>query len=124
MEYALNLQKTKSTINNQSEDQSESLTSLSELAKALVSTPQAKAMLKQSGAKWRPYWQDGLIAQMLQPLMQEMLEAEMYEHLGYPKHHPSGYLSGNSRNGRYQRILRSSDGPFTLDMPKRPQRRL
>lgn len=50
--------------------------------------------------------------------MQEMLEAEMTEHLGYPKYHVDGYLSGNSRNGNYQRTLRSSDGPFTLDIPR------
>lgn len=95
-------------------------TELSDLAKALIKTPQAQAMLKQSGAKRYEdlIGKDGLIAQMLKPLMQEMLEAEMDEHLGYPKHDVAGYLSGNSRNGSYQRTLRSSDGPFTLDMPR------
>jgi len=77
-------------------------------------------MFKQSGAKDYDdlIGKDGLIAQMLKPLMQEMLEAEMDEHLGYPKYHPSGYLTGNSRNGTYQRTLGSSDGPFTLDIPR------
>lgn len=93
---------------------------LSELAKALVATPQAQAMLEQSNAKRYEdlIGQDGLIAQMLKPLMQQMLEAEMTEHLGYPKHDTSGYLSGNSRNGSYQRTLRGSDGPFSLDIPR------
>jgi transposase-like protein len=50
--------------------------------------------------------------------MQEMLEAEMTEHLGYPKHDPAGYLTGNSRNGSYQRTLRSSDGKLALDIPR------
>ena len=31
---------------------------------------------------------------------------------------PSGYLTGNSRNGSYERTLRSSEGPFTLDVPR------
>lgn len=111
--------KTKTT-NNNFKDQSTQIVDLSQLAKALVATPQAQAMLEQSGAKRYEdlIGKDGLIAQMLKPLMQEMLEAEMDEHLGYPKHHPSGYLTGNSRNGSYERTLRSSDGPFTLDMPR------
>ena len=50
--------------------------------------------------------------------MQEMLDAEMTEHLGYPKHDASGYGTDNNRNGNYQRTLRSSDGPFTIDMPR------
>lgn len=119
MEYTVPSQKTKTT-NKKFDAQDPPLADLSDLAKALVATPQAQAMLEQSGAKRYEdlIGKDGLIAQMLKPLMQEMLEAEMNEHLGYPKHHPSGYLTGNSRNGSYQRTLRGSDGPFSLDMPR------
>ena len=94
--------------------------SLGELAKALIATPEAQAMLGQSGARKFDdlIGQHGLVAQMLKPLMQEMLEAEMTEHLGYPKHDSSGYLTGNSRNGSYQRTLRSSDGHLALDIPR------
>lgn len=95
-------------------------TSLADLAKALVATPEAQAMLAQSGAKRFEdlVGKDGLVAQMLRPVMQEMLEAEMTEHLGYPKHDPSGMLSGNNRNGSYQRTLRTSDGHMSLDIPR------
>lgn len=94
--------------------------SVAELARALVATPEARAMLAQSGAKRFEdlIGKDGLVAQMLRPVMQEMLEAEMTEHLGYPKHDASGYLTGNSRNGSYQRTLKTSDGHITLDMPR------
>ena len=94
--------------------------SIAELAKALVATPEAQAMLRQSGAKRFDdlIGKDGLVAQMLKPVMQEMLEAEMTEHLGYPKHHPDGYLTGNSRNGSYCRTLRTSDGALALDIPR------
>src|SRR5437879_2806543 len=93
---------------------------LADLAKALVATPEAQAMLTQSGAKRFEdlVGKDGLVAQMLKPVMQEMLEAEMTEHLGYPKHDASGYLTGNSRNGNYERTLRTSDGHVTLGMPR------
>ena len=94
--------------------------SIAELARALVATPEAQAMIHQSGAKRLEdlLGKDGLVAQMLVPVMQDMLEAEMTEHLGYPKHDASGYLSGNSRNGSYERTLRTSDGHMTLQMPR------
>ena len=94
---------------------------LSELAtKALIQTPEAKEMLKQSGAKRFEdlIGKDGLVAQMLRPLMEQMMEAELTEHLGYEKHQVSGYGSGNNRNGHYPRSLRSSDGNFSLDVPR------
>jgi putative transposase len=94
--------------------------SVEELAKALIATPQAQAMITQSGARSFNdlVGRDGLVSRMLRPLMQEMLNAEMTDHLGYPKHHPAGYLSGNSRNGVYQRTLRSTDGTLNLDIPR------
>lgn len=94
--------------------------SLHNLARALIATPEAQAMISQSGARSFDdlVGREGLVAQMLKPLMQEMLNAEMTEHLGYPKHDPSGHLTGNSRNGSYQRTLRSSDGHLALDIPR------
>jgi transposase-like protein len=91
-----------------------------DLARALIATPEAQAMIKESGVKTFDglVGGNGLIAHMLKPLMQEILDAEMTEHLGYPKHDVSGYLTGNSRNGSYQRTLRSSDGTVRLDVPR------
>jgi transposase-like protein len=91
-----------------------------ELAKALMATPEAQTMILESGVKTFDglVGGTGLIAQMLKPLMQELLEAEMTEHLGYPKHDASGNLTGNSRNGSYGRTLRSSDGTMRLDIPR------
>ena len=101
-------------------DSAEQPVSVADLAKALIATPQAQAMIKQSGARTFDdlIGRDGLVAQMLQPVMQEMLEAELTDHLGYPKHDVAGYLSGNSRNGSYRRTLRSSDGHMQLDVPR------
>ena len=92
----------------------------SELAKALLATPEAQAMIRESGAKTYDDLSggNGLVAQMFKPLMQELLEAEITEHLGYPKHHVMGNLSGNSRNGSYSRTLRGSDGTMRLDIPR------
>lgn len=91
-----------------------------ELAKALLATPEAQAMIRESGAKTYDDLSGGkgLVAQMFKPLMQELLEAEMTEYLGYPKHNVSGNLSGNSRNGSYERTLRGSDGTMRLAIPR------
>ena len=91
-----------------------------ELARALIATPEAQAMIRESGAKTYDDLSggNGLVAQMFKPLMQELLDAEMTEHLGYPKHDVAGYLTGNSRNGSYSRTLRGSDGAMRLDIPR------
>jgi putative transposase len=98
----------------------EPTTSFAELAKALIATPQAQAIIAESKPKSFDdiVGKNGLMAQMVKPLMQEMLLAEMTEHLGYEKHDTAGYLTGNSRNGSYQRVLRGSDGTLTLDIPR------
>jgi putative transposase len=89
-----------------------------ELAAALIATPQMQQALRSATSYDDLVGGDGLIAGMLRPLLQEMINAEMTEHLGYPKHHAEGNLSGNSRNGSYERNLRGSDGNLALDMPR------
>ena len=98
----------------------EAAVSLDELMKALIATPEAQAIMRQSGAKTLNdvIGKDGLASKLVGPVLQEMLNAEMTEHLGYPKHHPAGYLSGNSRNGSYPRSLRGPEGPVELTMPR------
>ena len=89
-----------------------------ELAAALVATPQVQTALRSVSSYDDLVGGEGLIARMLKPLMQELLDAEMTEHLGYPKHDASGNLTGNSRNGSYERALRGSDGNLRLDVPR------
>lgn len=90
------------------------------LVKALIATPEAKAVIAKSiGKKLEDLTgRNGVATRMFKPFMQELVDAEMTEHLGYEKHEASGYGSGNNRNGSYQRTLRSSDGPFTIEMPR------
>jgi len=37
------------------------------------------------------------LKELFKEALQQILEAEMEEHLGYPKHDPAGNNSGNSR---------------------------
>lgn len=64
------------------------------------------------------FGREGLIAKLVGPTIQEILNAEMDEHLGYKKHEYKGRNSGNNRNGSYKRKLRSSSGEIDLEVPR------
>jgi transposase-like protein len=50
--------------------------------------------------------------------VEALLKAEIDEHLGYPKHDPSGKNSGNSRNGFSKKTLKTNLGEVPLDIPR------
>jgi putative transposase len=60
--------------------------------------------------------------QLFQKLVKETLEAllelEMEEHLGYPKHDPAGRGSGNSRNGASGKTVRGDFGEIEIETPR------
>ena len=56
--------------------------------------------------------------EMFRDVLQEALEAEMDEELGYKKHSVAGNNSGNSRNGAYKKTLKSELGPVELNIPR------
>jgi putative transposase len=49
---------------------------------------------------------------------EKMLEAELDQHLGYEKHAPEGRNSGNSRNGKISKKLKSKYGPVEIAVPR------
>ncbi len=51
-------------------------------------------------------------------VLQEMLEAEMECHLGYPKNYAPKKNTDNSRNGYTSKTVRSELGPIKLDIPR------
>lgn len=51
--------------------------------------------------------------------VQEMLQGELDEHLGYEKHSPEGYNSGNSRNGTSKKKVKTESlGDMVLNIPR------
>lgn len=48
---------------------------------------------------------------------EKMLEAELDQHLGYGKHSPEGRNSGNSRNGKATKKLKSKYGEVAIEVP-------
>jgi transposase-like protein len=61
---------------------------------------------------------DGLLKQLTKRVAERALAAEMDEHLGYSKHEVSGKNSGNSRNGKSAKTVRSVHGDIELDVPR------
>ena len=66
--------------------------------------------------------EDGLLKELTKRVAERALEAEMAHHLGYAKHDPAGSNTGNSRNGKSRKTLRSVHGEIDLDIPRNRQR--
>ena len=60
--------------------------------------------------------ENGLLKlQLTKAVLERMMLAELTEHLGYDKHDPAGYRSGNSRNGTSQKKVKGEFGELELD---------
>ena len=62
--------------------------------------------------------EQGLLRQLTKKLAERALEAEMEHHLGYPKNSPAGKNTGNSRNGKTAKTVRSVHGELELEIPR------
>jgi len=61
---------------------------------------------------------DGAIKKLLKTSLENMLESELSEHLGYEKHSPYGIHSGNNRNGKTQKTIKTDEGKIELTIPR------
>ena len=62
--------------------------------------------------------EDGLLKQLTKKVAERALDVEMNEHLGYAKNDPSGKNTGNSRNGKGRKSVRSIHGEMELEVPR------
>jgi len=62
--------------------------------------------------------ENGLLKQLTKALLERALNAELTEHVGYDKHDPAGYNSGNSRNGATKKKLKGDFGEIELETPR------
>jgi putative transposase len=60
----------------------------------------------------------GLLKQLTKALLERATGAELTEHLGYEKHDPVGYNSGNSRNGTSAKTVKGEFGEITVETPR------
>ena len=62
--------------------------------------------------------ENGLLKRLTKALLERAMNAELTYHLGYEKHDPAGYRSGNSRNGTTSKTLRGDFGEITVETPR------
>jgi transposase-like protein len=58
----------------------------------------------------------GFVKTLLKPILEQMLEAEMDDHLGYDKH--SARAETNTRNGHAQKVVRGDFGELQIETPR------
>jgi len=59
-----------------------------------------------------------LLKNLFKGTIEEMLEAEMDDHLGYDKHSSQGDLTGNSRNGYNRKTIQTQMGKSEIKVPR------
>src|ERR1041385_5442333 len=77
-----------------------------------VLTPEFLKQFKDSGEL------NGFMEELYARAMEQMLEGEMDGHLGYEKHSPEGTNSGNSRNGKTSKSVKTTLGEVELEVPR------
>src|SRR6202163_1269434 len=60
----------------------------------------------------------GLLKQLTKALLERAMKAELTHHLGYGKHDPAGYHSGNSRNGTSSKTVKGEFGEMVVETPR------
>ena len=62
--------------------------------------------------------ENGLLKQLTKQLLERAMAAELTEHVGYEKHDPAGYHSGNTRNGTSEKTIKGSFGRLPIKVPR------
>lgn len=62
--------------------------------------------------------EQGLLKRFSKAVLERALGAELTEHLGYEKHDPAGYGSGNARNGTTEKTLKGKNGEVTIEVAR------
>lgn len=86
-----------------------------------VSLPSAEEVVKElSQAKSMDdfFGKEGIFARLFAHTLEEMLQAELSEKLGYEPYQAAGRNSGDSRNGHYLKKVRTSVGETHLRVPR------
>ena len=66
------------------------------------------------------FGKDGVLKELSKQLMEKMLQTEMTHHLGYEKHATEGRHSGNSRNGKSKKTVKTGSGEIEMCVTAHP----
>ena len=64
------------------------------------------------------FGKEGIFSKLFARTVEEMLEAELTEHLGYEQYEAQGRNSGNNRNGKRKTTLQTSAGDQKIQVPR------
>jgi len=64
------------------------------------------------------YGPEGLIKQLSKALIERAMQAELTEQIGYEKNESGEKPSGNRRNGKSSKTLRTDQGPMEIAVPR------
>ena len=64
------------------------------------------------------FGKEGVFARLFANTLEQMLEAELTEELGYEPYEAKGRNSGNNRNGHYAKKVRTSSGDVEIQVPR------
>jgi putative transposase len=87
-----------------------------ELTKEMIE--QLKADLSKAKTYEDLMGKEGAIKKLIAKSLEQMLEAELTEQLGYEKYSPVGKNSGNNRNGKTHKTLKNDNGEIELTVPR------
>src|SRR6185436_11667990 len=62
--------------------------------------------------------EEGILKQLTKALIERARESELTHQLGYQKHSATGNNSGNSRNGKYAKSVKSKNGEIEISVPR------
>ena len=64
------------------------------------------------------FGKDGIFKELKKRLIEKAMDTEITHHLGYEKHSPTGKNTGNSRNGKYSKTIKSDSGEIPINVPR------
>lgn len=79
---------------------------------------QIEAALSQAESMDDFFGKEGILSQLFARTLEQMLEGELTAELGYEKYESKGRNSGNSRNGKRSKTVKSSGGDIEVAVPR------
>lgn len=64
------------------------------------------------------FGKEGVFAKLFASTLEQMMEGELSEHLGYEPYEAAGRNTGNNRIGTYSKKVRTSTGETSIQVPR------
>lgn len=89
-----------------------------DIKKLLPSTEKIQKELASAQSMDDFFGKEGIFSRLFAKTMEQMLETELTDHLGYDKYEARGRNTGDNRNGYYTKKVRTSVGDKSITIPR------